>query len=78
MIKRIGLIATIIIVGLIIYNLLSQILEALNNLGSFDSCDQAASTANSTGQQIIDQNNAINNDFDNATHHGMTTGAVFP
>ena len=56
----------------------SQILEALNNLGSFDSCDQAASTANSTGQQIIDQNNAINNDFDNATHHGMTTGAVFP
>ena len=31
MIKRIGLIATIIIVGLIIYNLLSQILEALKS-----------------------------------------------
>lgn len=54
----------------------SEILSALNNFGTYSSCDEAGSAANAKGQEILDNLKSTNGSYDASTNHGETQGAV--
>lgn len=55
-----------------------EISQVLSQLPAYSSCQQLDAIVNSTAQTVIKRYNQKDLDYDHATKHGYTQGAVFP
>ncbi|PZV06666.1 MAG: hypothetical protein DCF22_23325 [Leptolyngbya sp.] len=56
----------------------NEVLQTLQSLPGYTSCDQLGKTANTLGDHLIQKHTQWDIAYDKATGHGVSQGAVFP